>query len=363
MEEIIEKEKCNGCMCCYNVCPVHAINIYRDKDGFQYPQIEKKKCIKCGICKKKCPILNNKKETKREIQTYACKNKDEKTRLQSSSGGIFSLLAEKIIKEKGVVFGVKFNENMEAVHGYIENLEEIELFRGSKYMQSQIDENYKKVKEFLEQNRKVLFTGTPCQIGGLKSYLGQEYENLYTQDIICHGVPSAKVWKKYLEYKKEENGEIPKKVNFRRKDLLGWSNYQINYQYSNTEENVHHDNDAYMKFFLRNFDLRQSCYQCQFKTIERVADITVADFWGINNVKKEINDEKGISAVLIHSKKGEELFEKIKEKIEFFKVNIQDIIKENGCICKAVEYNPKREEFFKDLESKKIEYLIEKYLK
>lgn len=362
MENIIEKSKCTGCMACYNICPKKAIEIVQSKDGFQYPRIHDKCCVKCGLCKKVCPVINELEENYSRVEVYSCKNKDEKVRMQSSSGGVFSLIAESILEEDGVVFGVRLNENMEAVHDYIETKNNLELFRGSKYLQSQINDSYQKVKEFLKQERKVLFTGTPCQVEGLLAYLGKEYNNLYTQDIICHGVPSPKVWKKYMEYKKRRKGEYPRKVNFRKKDLLGWSNFQMGYEYVDTEENIHHDDDPYMKLFLRNFDLRESCYHCHFKKLKRKSDVTIADFWGINDVDPEFNDEKGASIMLVNSEKGKSIFEKIKDNIEWAKVNMEDVIKYNSPICKSVDYNDKREEFFEDLENKDFEFLIEKFL-
>lgn len=360
MKDIIEKDNCTGCMACMNICPKKAIKIESEKDGFAYPKIDSKICIECGLCKKVCPVINKLKENINEIEAYACKNKDENTRINSSSGGIFTLIAEWILKENGVVFGARFNDNMEVVHDYIQNVEELKFFRGSKYIQSQIGNSYQKVKEFLNQERKVLFTGTPCQVEGLLSYLGKEYDNLYTQDIICHGVPSPKVWEKYLRYKNKN--EKPKEVNFRNKKVLGWSNYQVYYRYNNSKENTYYKEDMYMQLFLQNIILRKSCYDCHFKKLKRCSDITLADFWGINKVNPEFYDEKGVSAILVNSRKGKEIFENIKETMEFLKVDMKNIIKHNISICKSVEYNTKREQFFEDLDNKDIEFLLRKYL-
>lgn len=362
MENTIKKELCSGCMACQNMCPKKAIKIEYERDGFAYPKIDNSKCIDCKLCQKVCPILNKLEENTSEIEVYACKNKNEEVRMNSSSGGVFTLIAEWILNKQGVVFGVKFDENMQAVHDYIEKVEDLEEFRGSKYIQSKIGNTYQKAKEFLEKRRKVLFTGTPCQIEGLLAYLGKEYDNLYTQDIICHGVPSPKVWKKYLEYKKMQTGEYPKNVSFRKKDILGWRNYQIHYKYSNLVENVHHSQDTYMKFFLSNLTLRSSCYNCQFKKIKRKSDITVADFWGINNIKPEFYDEKGVSAVLVNSQKGKEVFDVIKDNMTYTKSNIEQVMKGNPVISKSVEYNEKREEFFEDLQKVGFDNLIKKYL-
>lgn len=358
--DVIEKDKCTGCMACKNVCPVNAIKIERDTNGFQYPKINQTKCIHCNLCKKACPVVTTLKQQNNETKAYACKNKNTNVRMQSSSGGIFTLIAEDILDQKGVVFGAKFNPKFEVVHGYVMKKEELSIFRGSKYLQSKIGNSYKKVKEFLEEEKKVLFTGTPCQIEGLLSYLGKDYENLYTQDIICHGVPSPKVWKKYLEYKKQ-NKKI-KEINFRKKDILGWNNYQVNYKYENSEENIHHEKDIYMKLFLQNLILRQSCYSCNFKKINRKSDITLADFWGIDKVLPEFNDEKGTSALIVHSKKGKEIFDRIKKHINFIEVNIEDIKKYNPCLCKSADYNDNRKLFFKVFNKEGLKDAIEKFL-
>lgn len=360
--KILDKNTCTGCMACKNICPKNAIIIKENNEGFNYPEIDNSLCINCGLCKKACPILTKLSENTNEIIIYSCKNKDKEVRMNSSSGGIFTLIAKYILEKNGVVFGAKFNEKFEVVHDYIENINDIGIFRGSKYLQSQINNTYKKVKNFLDENRQVLFTGTPCQVEGLLSYLGKDYNNLYTQDFVCHGVPSPKVWRKYLEYKKEEEGVYPKNINFRRKDILGWSNYQVSYKYLNKEENIHHDDEPYMKMFLKNLDLRTSCFNCQFKKTKRKSDMTVADFWGINNVNPKMNDETGISALLINSKKGQEIFDNIKDNMEFEKANLEDIIKYNSCISISTNYNKKRAEFFKDLDTISFKELIEKYL-
>lgn len=350
-------------MSCMNICPRNAINICEDNTGFKYPKINKELCINCGLCKKVCPVVNKMEENTYNIKAFACKNKNIENRLKSSSGCIFILLAKYIIKNGGVVFGARFNEKLEVVHDYIETEEDINLFMGSKYVQSNINNTYKKAKKFLLENKLVLFTGTPCQIEGLLKFLGKDYENLYTQDIICHGVPSPKLWRKYLEFLKQENGEVPITVNFRDKKTAGWNNYHVNYIYKNKEENVYHNNDIYMNLFLENIALRNSCYNCQFKKTVRKSDITIADFWGIDNINPNINDEKGVSAVLINSKKGEKLFENIKNEIEYYNVKVTDIEKYNPCFNHSTSYNKKREDFFYDLDNLTFNELIERYIK
>lgn len=359
--DIIKKELCTGCMACKNICPKNAINIYRDKNGFEYPSIDTKLCVRCGLCRKICPVIDKMQENGYQTKVYVGINKDEKTRLQSSSGGIFSVLANYILSKQGIIYGTKFNQKLEVSHERLENKKDIELFRGSKYVQSKIRDTYKKVKEDLKDKKLVLFTGTPCQVEGLLSFLGKKYDNLYTQDIICHGVPSPKVWKKYVEYKKEKNGEYPLTVNFRKKDILGWSNYQVDYKYSNKEEIIHHKDDIYMKIFLNNLDLRESCYNCQFKKISKQSDITLGDFWGIDKIKPRLNDEKGVSVIIINSLKGEKLFNEIKQYIKYDDAKIDDVIKYNSCVCQSTQYNLKRDKFFEDIDKYDFEHIIYEY--
>lgn len=201
MINIKEKHNCCGCSACVQVCPKQCISMSADNEGFLYPQIDTAICIDCGLCEKVCPVINQ-NEPREPLAVYAANNNNEDIRLKSSSGGIFTLLAEQIISEGGVVFGARFNENWEVVHDYTEAIEGLEPFRGSKYVQSIIGDNFIKAKQFLTDGRKVLFSGTPCQIAGLKKFLRKEYENLLTVEVVCHGVPSPMVWRDYLDYKR-----------------------------------------------------------------------------------------------------------------------------------------------------------------
>ena len=362
MIDIKNKEECCGCSACYNICPVQAIEMKEDEKGFKYPVINKDKCIKCNLCEKVCPILQKKKVENIPI-AYAVKNKQDEIRKESSSGGVFSLLAEEIIEHQGVVFGVAFDENFRAKHICIENKKDIEKIRKSKYMQSSIGDTYKKVKEYLENGRQVLFTGTPCQIEGLKSYLQKEYENLYTQDIICHGVPSPKVHDKYLEYQKKlnQNNKI-KDINHRDK-TNGWRNYfvKINLE-NNFTYNQSHYKDLFIQAFLSNLVLRDSCYNCSFKKENRISDITLADFWGIENVLPQMDDNKGTSLVIINSEKGKRLFEQIKQKTERTECDFHEAIKYNPSMTKSVQMHRNRDKFFKYLENREFNKLVKKYI-
>ena len=226
MKEVIEKNRCCGCHACFNICPKGAISMKEDKYGFKYPIIDKDKCINCDMCKKVCPVFNKQNNNNHKIESYAAYNKDISERMSSSSGGLFILLAKEIIKRKGVVFGAAFDEKFNVIHACVEDKKGLNSFKGSKYTQSTIGDTYRKVKHFLEKGRYVLFSGTPCQVEGLKTYLMKDYEKLYTQDIICHGVPSPLLFRKYLNDKEEEYNDRITNISFRDKEV-SWNNYRI----------------------------------------------------------------------------------------------------------------------------------------
>lgn len=361
MIDIKEKDKCCGCYACYNICPKKAIEMKVDEKGFKYPFVNKDKCINCGLCEKVCPIIN-KTKIDNEPKAYACINNDDKIRTESSSGGIFTLLAENILSKAGVVFGAAFDENMIVKHFMVDRPEDLYKFRGSKYVQSQIGDTYKLAKKALEEGKYVLFTGTPCQIEGLKSYLMKDYDKLYTQDIICHGVPSPLVWEKYKNsIEGKENDKIIN-VNYRNKEN-SWKLFDISINLKNgkiIKERAH--TNLYMEVFLKNVCLRDSCYKCTFKCMNRKSDITLADFWGIQRVKPEFDDDKGTSLVIVNSKKGRDLFESIKDKIKYEETDIKEAIKYNPSMITSVSLPNTRENFFKDINNMDIESAIKKNL-
>lgn len=359
MDKIIEIKTCTGCTACENICPKKAITMKENEQGFKYPEVDKSKCIECQICKKICPILNQ-KERKNNIKAYACYNKNDIERNNSSSGGLFILLAKKIIEKNGVVFGAYLNTENKVVHGYAQNLDEIKKFMGSKYVQSDMNDNYQKVKDMLQQGKQVLFSGTPCQIEGLYAFLKIEYGNLYTIDIICHGVPSPLVWEKYLNYRKKKDKQSPKKISFRNKDN-GWNLFNMKFTYQNAENYTKKfTEDIYMKSFLCNISLRDSCYNCSFKKINRKSDITLGDFWGIENIYPQMTDNKGVSAVIINSSKGQQMFSEVENELVLKEVKIEEIEKYNSAITKSVLPHKKRKQFFEEINKLEFDKLIEK---
>jgi coenzyme F420-reducing hydrogenase beta subunit len=361
MIEIKAKENCCGCYACYNICPKQCITMKTDNEGFCYPNINKDKCINCNLCEKVCPIINPIKRADSKKIAYAGMNKDEQVRIKSSSGGIFSILAEYVIKNNGIVYGASFDEEFDIKHKRILYSKDLGLLRGSKYVQSSIGDVYQQVKNDLKNNKQVLFTGTPCQIEGLRSYLRKEYVNLITMDFICHGVPSPLVWKKYLEEMKKSKQENIKNIYFRNKDI-GWKVFSLKIIFDEKIYINDLNNDLFMKGFLQDVYLRPSCYSCKFKKINRVSDITVADFWGIENILPKMYDNKGTSLIVIHSEKGKQLFDELSKKMILNEVNLNEAIRYNLSMISSVKYNKKRNNFFVELNSGKgIVYLLSKY--
>ncbi|NLV95058.1 MAG: 4Fe-4S binding protein [Candidatus Riflebacteria bacterium] len=358
-----EKKDCTGCYACANVCPdsVNCISMVEDEEGFWYPKVDYNRCIECGLCIDVCPVLNY-SVVENAQSAYACINKDEQVRLKSSSGGLFSVLAEQVIEDGGVVFGASFDEKFEVVHSFAQTKKEIGSFRGSKYVQSKIGDAYRQTKSILESGGKALFTGTPCQIAGLRSFLRRSYDNLLCVDIICHGVPSPKVWKKYIEYREEKAKSSTQRISFRLKDE-GWKRFSVSFLFKNdTEYRQSLINDLYMKAFLRNVCLRPSCYECKFKSIHRQSDMTLADFWGVQKIEPEFDDDKGTSLLFVNSEAGKEMFNKIRNKIIYKEVDVNEAVKYNSAATKSAQYNPNRDNFIKGInDNVPFDILVRKY--
>jgi coenzyme F420-reducing hydrogenase beta subunit len=362
MITINDKKDCMGCYACLNICPQKCIFMDSANEGFWYPRVDYNNCVKCGLCIKVCPTIN-KVELRQnyDVKAYACKNKNNDIRLKSSSGGLFTLLAEQVIDKGGIVFGAGFDKNFAVIHSYVETKDGLGKFRGSKYVQSKIGNTYKQAMDFLVKGRDVLFTGTPCQIAGLENYLGQNYDNLLCQDIICHGVPSPMVWEEYMVLREKKARATIESVSFRNK-IKGWKEYSLLIVYENGIKYSHtiHD-DMYLVGFNNSLYLRPSCYDCSYKTKQRQSDITLADFWGAQNVLPEMDDDKGISLVLIHSSKGQKAFDKIKDKMIMKQVDFKDAVKYNPAMIKSVKINPSREKFFAKLNVIEFSVLMKKH--
>lgn len=357
---------CTGCGACSSICPKSSILLVPSNEGFLYPQINDSTCIKCNACEKVCPAINPRKQNNENTKSYAIINSNEAIRLQSSSGGIFTLLAEQIIKNDGVVFGAKFSSDFSIIHSYSETIEGIADFRGSKYVQSIIGNSYTQCKTFLDAGREVLFSGTPCQISGLKNFLNKDYENLFTVDFICHGVPSPLLWNKYIDYRTTKSGvkrnEL-EKTAFRRKDF-GWKQFSLVFTYVNASEYCATLNkDPYFQLFLKDVALRKSCYDCPCRGIARPSDITLADFWGIRHIIPTMDDNKGVSLVISHSDKGLTLINSIKNNCICEEIKLEQALKFNSSITKSPSWPYGRNIFYDKLNTIPFEQIIQKYAK
>ena len=362
MVEIIDKTFCSGCSACSMACPKKHITMQSDEEGFKYPKIDDKLCVDCGLCENVCPIINNETVCDEIKISYAAVNKDERIRLGSSSGGVFYAISQSVIENGGVVFGAKFDDDFRVVHDFADNIDGLSKFQGSKYVQSDIGETYIKAKKFLEEGKQVLFSGTPCQIGGLKAFLRKDYDNLICQDIICHGVPSPMVWEKYLKFREQKASSKVKNIFFRNKKF-SWKRFSVEFEFENNSKYIEFSNDdPYMISFLKNVSLRPSCFNCAFKTEDRLADITLADFWGIENIQPQMDDNKGTSLVIVHSEKGRKLFKNLFEKIEFSEVDFKKAILYNSAMTKSVPKNNVRDAFLKEIKDKPFDKTVNKYL-
>lgn len=345
MEEIIEREHCTGCAACANICPQGAIDIKQDERGFHRPVINQEKCVNCGLCKKVCPILNYKETNKKNPNVYAIWANDE-IREVSSSSGLFTLFAQYVIDNNGVVVGAAFNNNWEVEHIIIDNEKDLNKLRGSKYVQSRISEHlYKDIKAILNNDRYVLFSGCPCQVAGLKYYLQKDYEKLILVDLICSGTPSPKALKKYVT--EISNNTNISKINFRDKRKYGWT---CSHTTITTEQQEITD-FKFMRSFLSKSISNESCSDCKFATLPRQSDITIGDFWGIEKYKKSWNDKKGTSMFIANNEKGEKIYELLKDKYKRYeKVPIKYAMQK--VLYEPFKANPqKREKFFKLLEN------------
>ena len=335
MITITDKHNCCGCSACVQTCPRQCISFEEDEQGFRYPMVDKGVCVDCGLCEKVCPVLNA-GEPRQPLAVYAAINPNEDIRRESSSGGIFTMLAESILDEGGVVFGARFNEQWEVVHDYTETKEGLAPFRGSKYVQSRVGETYQQAKTFLSQGHKVMYTGTPCQIAGLRRFLRKEYDNLLTVDVVCHGVPSPLVWRDYLWSVTSNKIEQITSVKFREKST-GWKNFRL--KIDGTEGNVlvndSHKKNPYMQVFLKNFCLRPSCHTCPAKSGKSGSDLTIADYWGIND--PDWDDDRGTSLILVHSRQGQQSLYSCN--IPKKQTSYEDAFRHNPSIEKSVAEN------------------------
>lgn len=355
MLKLISKHDCCGCTACASICPKGCIAMQADEEGFCYPQIDEALCIDCGLCEKVCPLLH-KPDKHGIISVYGAKNIDDSVRFTSSSGGMFTLFANAVLQSGGTVFGAELDDAFQVCHTSITNTGELFKLRGSKYVQSKMTGIFKKVRTLLNNGKKVLFSGTPCQIAGLKGFLMKDYENLTTVDVVCHGVPSAKVYNKYLQEIASDTGESITKVNFRDK-ANGWKQGETLFFTKTHRIGAPKRQETYMRLFLNNVSIRPSCGDCAFNNKRSLADVTIADYWGIDKQFPEFDDDKGITLVLINTTKGKQLFDSIKDKTTYISTDFKKGAQYNLAVSKSLGLHPKRQYFFDNLENKTLKEL------
>lgn len=345
MITITDKSQCCGCSACAQRCPRQCISMQMDNEGFLYPQVDISKCVDCHLCEKVCPVINQ-YDTRTPLKVYAAKNSDDEVRRLSSSGGIFTILAEQAISTGGVVFGACWDDEWNIKHDYAECKDDLAKFRSSKYLQSRIGDTYLKAEQFLKAGRKVMFTGTPCQIAGLKHFLRKEYDNLLAVEVICHSVPSPGVWQQYLTGKLQTlgwNKSDIRHISFRSK-ATGWKGYS--FMIENKDGNVFSElgsKNAFMRGFLADLYTRPSCQVCPAKQLKSGSDITLGDFWGIDSLMPEIDDDKGVSAIIINTEKGRKALHSVDDLIPS---SWSDICVNNPALVKSAKASENKEHFF-----------------
>lgn len=362
MINIVKKSECTGCTACKAICSQNAIEMVEDEEGFLYPEVNKEKCVNCGLCDKVCPLINA-KENKKEPKAYIFQHNDDKVRRESTSGGAFTAISEYVLAEHGIVYGAMFDENFNVVHDSVEKIEDLYKFRNSKYVQSQVRDCFRKIKTELEEDKLVCFSGTSCQIEGLKKYLRKEYNNLILVDVVCRAVPSPLIWRKYLKLRKEEYKDI-KYIMFRDKYYgYKYSNLSIYNKDEDKSKEYHSgvESDPYLRAFFSNICDRPSCYECKFKKQNRESDITIWDCFEVEKYNKEFDDDKGTTRILANTEKGINIIEKLALSNKVEEITVEEATKGFLAMFQSVKRNSKREEFFEDANKLSEKELFDKY--
>ena len=350
MPKLCDELQCTGCGICAQVCPGRCIIMQENNEGFLHPQVDATLCVRCGLCEKMCPVLHTPPyKDKPQPKAFAAHAGCTDVLEQSSSGGVFTLLAMEVLNAGGIVFGASFDENWNVRHVGVETAEELARLRGSKYVQSALGDTCFQAKQALDAGRQVLFSGTPCQIAGLRRYLKKEYNKLLCVDIICHSVPSPKVWRAFIKDLEDRVGGRLTNVNFRDK-RNGWDQYCFRATFENgAEERYRVASNPYMRGFLKDLSTRPSCYHCKFKGISRESDITLGDFWGVQTVIPEAYFEKGTSLVLVNSEKGRDAMAEVAKYSVMQCVDLEMAVRPNPAYSSTFQPNPNRNEFFERL--------------
>lgn len=359
MISIKEKTDCCGCSACYSVCHRKAIQMISDHEGFLYPEINTELCSKCGLCEKVCPVINKTSEKKTVRKAFIVQNKDKQILKESTSGGAFTAIADFVIDQGGVVFGAAFDEHFHVGHTYAETKQELARFRNSKYVQSDIGETFIQVKNFLKDNRLVCFSGTPCQIEGLKRFLMKENDHLITVDVVCRAVPSPGVWKKYFDYLNHH--DKIKSVRFRDKTL----GYQFSTMEVRTCSNKVYrggiESQKWLRMFFSGMIIRPSCTDCRFRSPDRVSDMTIWDCFNIYKIDRTFNEDAGTTRMIVHTRNGMEVLNSIQKKLKCKEIDYDLAIRHVKEMKESPEENVKKNDFFKDFNTLPMEQLLKRY--
>lgn len=353
---------CTGCTACISACPKNCIELVQEQDGFSYPKLLREEdCIQCGRCEKVCPLIEQ-EDMKSNPVAYAAYSNADELRKESSSGGVFSEIAKTILEKQGIVYGAAYDSKGRIVHIGIENIQELAKLRGAKYAQSELKDTFTQVKQQLSSGREVLFAGTPCQVGGLKAFLGKEYQNLISIDFVCHGIPSPKVWESYLQWQSEKENQktLPVRINLRDKHS-GWSRYQYSttMEYKNHKFSCLNGENIFMKLFVGDYINRLSCTECQFKGYERVSDFTLGDFWGIWDIDQEMDDNKGTSLVLVQSEKGQSIWKQISKNLKVKEMTLEQASQQNPSLLVSSQAKENRNQIMQMAIEEKFDEIIE----
>lgn len=363
--EFIQEDSCVGCNACFNICPKKCITMTENKEGFENPLIDKNACIECKLCEKVCPLLNKIETSSCEPpNVYAMWSLDKETRMESTSGGVFTELANVVLKRGGEVVGARYDESNMVSHCIINRVEDIALLRQSKYCQSQKGNILSEVKERLDKGTEILFVGAPCEIAGLKAFLRKDYENLILCDFICRGSNSLKAYRSYLKYIEKKYNSKVQRVWFKEKKY-GWNNFSTKVIMKNGRV---YRKDRYTDYFMRgyiedNLYIRKCCSDCHFKGFPRLSDITLGDFWGVGHINRNLDFDLGTSLVVVNTKKGKALYKDIINKVFCEKVDFERAISKKSCAYTSIKHSLKREEFLEKLEEDSFDELAKKYIK
>lgn len=357
---INDPSKCTGCMLCKEICPNDAIGQRTDSLGFIYPQRKTEKCNGCRLCEKECSNLPALKQKSKQ-NYYAVINKDQETVAGSASGGVFPALAKEIIHQHGTVFGAGYDQSFAIKHFSIHDASDIPKLQGTKYPQSSMIGLYEEIKTSLLEGREVLFVGTPCQCAAIKEYIKNsktEDGNLYIADLFCNGVISPKIWGEYIEFIEKRFGKT-EQISFRDKKK-GWRNKHMKVYAGGEDISDYCNNKAsILRIYEMEICFRASCYQCPYKSMERVGDISIGDFWGIERVKLKLDRNTGVSALITNNDKGERLFERTKESFDYFSVKKEEILQ--PVLKGFTPIHPERENFIHSYEEGQTEMILERY--